>query len=218
MGEMNDRPGAEDGPDPAIGEMDNREDSVTPVLRELKDLREAFDAKIRYDEGRERLIESMSEELSGYRQNLYQKLLRPVLLDLIGLHDDLLQVLESADCPGVTTAHLEFFRGTVEQILARNGADPFVTDGETIDRVSQKVVSVTDTSDADLDRRLERRLRPGFTWNGKVLRPEWVRAYRYTPLPAADSAQSAEESRNDQRAEVALPNSHGMPEKEQRLD
>jgi molecular chaperone GrpE (heat shock protein) len=181
------------------------EDPVDPVLEQLKGLREAFDAKIRYDEASERRIESMSEELAEYRQDFHLKLLRPMLLDLIAMYDDLTQVLAAADCPPMTSKHLEFFRGSVEQVLARNGVEPFKVDGVMLDRTHQKVVRVTETPNPELDRQVENRLRPGFFMNGKVLRPEWVSVYRYTGGLAADLARSPAQTTSELPAETADP-------------
>jgi molecular chaperone GrpE (heat shock protein) len=149
-----------------------------PVLAELKSLHAAFDAKIRYDEVRERFIATMSEELAAHRQGVYQMQLRPVLLDLVVMYDDLTQAIAVDDCTAATAAALGFFRDTVEQVLARNGVERFTVEGDLLDRSRQKVVSVVETADPDLDRQVAARLRPGFFWNGKVLRPEWVSAYR----------------------------------------
>jgi len=168
-------------------------------LEEIKALSQAFDAKIRYDETRERLVQSMSDELAGYRQDLYQNLLRPVLVDLIGVYDDMTQVLESAESPPATASQLEFFRIAVEQVLVRNGAERFAVAGDLLDREHQKVVRVTDVATPGLDRRVERRMRTGFTWNGKVLRPEWVSAYRYVadqkPGPEPEATETGTQLR-----------------------
>ena len=201
---MIDRTSAEDSAVPAIGDTPAPEYANNQVLEQLRGLREVFDAKIRYDEARERLVEAMSEELLAYRQDLYQKLLRPVLLDLIGLYDDLMQVLESADSAPTTNTQLGFFRDSIEQILERNGAELFAIDGEDIDRTHQKVVQVTETPNQNLDRRLDRRLRPGFSWNGKVLRPEWVTAYRYVAAPP-EQGQLAAATGNDLPTQTTDP-------------
>jgi molecular chaperone GrpE (heat shock protein) len=162
------------------------------LLEQMRRLQDAFDSKIRYDEVRERLVESMHEELQAYRQNLQQMQLRPILLDLVSMHDDLTKSIESAGCSIETAKALTFFRDTVEQTLARNGVESFLVEGSAVDRSRQKVISVIETADPDLDRRVAQRLRPGFSWNGKVLRPEWVSAYlaisARPPDPAADGA------------------------------
>jgi molecular chaperone GrpE (heat shock protein) len=166
-------------------------ESADLLLEHMRGLQAAFDAKIRYDEVRERLVESMSEELAAHRQGLFQMQLRPLLHDLIQMHDDLTKMSESADSRPETVHALGLFRDTVEQALARNGVERYTVDGDTVDRARQKVISVVDTPDPAADRQLARRLRPGFTWNGAVLRPEWVSAYRHVAALPEEKAQSA---------------------------
>jgi len=170
------------------------------LLKEVRDLRAAFDSKIRYDEVRERLIESMSQELATHRQNLHQMQLRPVLLDLVAMFDDLTKTIKSADCPPTTAKTLEFFRDTIEQTLVRNGVDRFTVEGDTVDRTQQKVINVVETTDPAADRQLVSRLRPGFSWNSRVLRPEWVSAYKYVATVAV-----VDEMGSDPRTEQNEP-------------
>jgi molecular chaperone GrpE (heat shock protein) len=158
-------------------------------MEELRALRKAFDSKIRYDEVREGLLRSMSEELTQHRQNFHQTMLRPVLFDLISLYDDLTQVIDSPEAPPGTGDYLGFFRDGVEQVLARNGVQKYTVEGVALDRARQRVLSTVDTPDPALDRTVARRLRTGFTWDEKVLRPEWVSTYRHVPAaPAATGA------------------------------
>ncbi|MEU8147474.1 nucleotide exchange factor GrpE [Nonomuraea sp. NPDC048901] len=162
---------------------ENKPPTLEMVMEALAALRQAFDSKIRYDNGRERLIQTMSEELEQHRNNVHQSLLRPVLIDLISLYDDLTQVLGSADAQPGATDRLEFVRDTVEQILTRNGVQKFTVEGSAVDRSRQRVVSTVDTPDPDLRRKVAQRLRPGFAWDETVLRPEWVSAYRHVETP-----------------------------------
>jgi len=166
------------------------------LLEQMRCLQDAFDSKIRYDEVRERMFESMNEELQTLRENLQQVQLRPILLDLVSMYDDLTKMIESAGCSPETAKALAFFRDTVEQTLARNGVQAFVVEGSAVDRSRQKVMRVIETTDPATDRRVAQRLRPGFSWNGRVLRPEWVSAYLSSPagpapvapVPAGDRA------------------------------
>jgi hypothetical protein len=51
-----------------------------------------------------------------------------------------------------------------------------------VDRARQRVIRVVATGDEKLDRHVQGRLRVGFEYDsGKVLRPEWVVAYRHAP-------------------------------------
>jgi molecular chaperone GrpE (heat shock protein) len=156
------------------------------VLADLGDLRQAFDAKIRYDDVRERHIEALHAELEAHRQGLYQQILRPVLTDLVGMHDDLVKLTSAcaAERDGdssVLARGVASLRDSIEETLLRNGVTSFVAEGDTFDRARQRVIEVDKTDQPELDRRIARRLRPGFALDGKVLRPEWVAAYRYVP-------------------------------------
>lgn len=144
-----------------------------PVLTALMDLKESFDSKIRYDEAKERQITALHQELESHRQGLYQQILRPVLIDLVGIYD------EAAGQP--ESLAQEFLLEMIEVVLERYGVTKYTCEGDGIDRARQQVIKVDQTSDPALNRRLARRLRRGFELGGKVLRPEWVVAYRYAP-------------------------------------
>ena len=69
-------------------------DAVQQLIGTMEQLRQDFDAKIKYDASKERQIDSLHSELQAYRAGLYFKILRPVILDLISMHDDLNRLIE----------------------------------------------------------------------------------------------------------------------------
>ena len=144
--------------------------NVADLLAILRDIKVSFDSKIRYDEVKEQQIAVLHEELEAHRKGLYQQILRPVLIDLIGIYDQV-AASQAADAQLLEV---------IETVLERYGVTRYQCDGDRIDRSRQKVIDVESTGDAGLDRRLARRLRPGFEMDDKVLRPEWVVAYRLT--------------------------------------
>jgi molecular chaperone GrpE len=165
---------------------------VERIADEVAGLRADFNARIRYDEVKERQITSMHEELQGFRAGLHLRLLQPMFTDLIGMHDDLVDALSLADA----SAELESFKGSVLETLSRNGVSSYTVDSDEVDTARQRVIRAVTTSDETLDRRVQRRVRVGFEYdNGKVLRPEWVVAYRYTrnaePVEAVDAVPAA---------------------------
>lgn len=154
-------------------------DASTEILAGVRGLRECFDSKIRYDHAKERQIDALHEELSVYRQGLYQQIMMPVMRDLIGIYDEVagqLGRLPDADSNG-----LEFVFEMVQTALERYEVTRFACEGQIIDRSRQKVIDTEPTTDAELGKKLARRVRPGFEMKGKVIRPEWVVAYRYVP-------------------------------------
>lgn len=160
----------------------------TKVLAALTALQEAFDAKIRYDEVREQRISALHQELEEHRRGLYQQILKPVLLDIIGLYDE------------IAASEQAFGLDSVEEILRRYGVEAFRCEQDTVDRSRQRVIDVVPAASEDDDRKVARRVRPGFKADGRVLRPEWVAAFRYsaddgkpeeqTPGGAADGRQA----------------------------
>jgi molecular chaperone GrpE (heat shock protein) len=180
------------------------ETTLDSLTAEIRGLRDTFDAKIRYDEVRERLFDSMSDELTQHRQGVFRMQLRPVLLDLVAMHDDISLMIAAPECEPATAAQLELVRESVAQALARNGVEHFTSEFESdeVDRKLHKVVSVTRTADPAVDRRIAARLRVGFRWGERVLRPEWVSVYRHE---AADSPQPKTAGQNESRPATPTP-------------
>src|SRR5437667_6699347 len=62
---------------------------VQLLVDEMQSLRHDFDTKVKYDESKERQIDSLHRELQAYREGFHFKILRPLFIDLIAVHDDL---------------------------------------------------------------------------------------------------------------------------------
>ena len=144
---------------------------LSAILAELMALKGSFDGKIRYDEAKERQIAMLHQELESHRQGLYQQILRPVLTDLVGLYDEVANQADDAS----------WMLEMIEVVLERYSVTKYQCDGDSVDRARQRVIDVEQTGDIELNRRVARRLRPGFVSGGNVIRPEWVIAYRYSP-------------------------------------
>jgi len=111
----------------------------------------------------------------------------PVMVDLIGIYDEMASQQARPSIGGPTG--LDFLMEMVEEVLVRYGVVRFECDGDSIDRSRQRVIDTEATATSELGKRLAHRLRPGFEMKGKVIRPEWVVAYKYVP----NLAQTADE-------------------------
>jgi molecular chaperone GrpE (heat shock protein) len=167
--------------DVPVAEISESPDLAALVGRlagEVAGLQKEFKDKIRYDEVKERQIDRMHEELQGFRTGLHLRLLQPVFTDLIAMHDDLVEASHQDNA----SADLDSFKESILETLLRNGVSSYIVDSNEIDRARQRVIRAVTTSDETLDRHVQRRVRVGFEYdNGKVLRPEWVVAYRHAP-------------------------------------
>lgn len=189
-------------PEPDRPEQNGHTDPLGLIAAELRALRADFAAKIRYDEGQEQILAAMGAELDQHRQGVFRMQLKPVLLDLVAMYDDLSQLIDSPESSPATSQALDLVRGTVLDTLARNGAEQIASEDDAVDRTVHKVVRMVTTDDPAEDRRIAARLRPGFRWNDRVLRPEWVNVYRYqastgavTPERAASTEATSTENK-----------------------
>jgi len=158
--------------------------STTLLLKEIRQLGQDFDTKIKYDESKERLIESLHRELQTYREGLHFRVLRPVFTDLITMYDDIGKLLDSLTAGGnldQVVHTLTMYRENIEEILQRNGAVSFAIEGEAFLPSRQRILRVVPTADPALDKQVARRVRKGFMYEDIVLRAEVVETYKYTP-------------------------------------
>ena len=133
--------------------------------RRILELQTVFDREIRAEATREKVVDRLHAELQEYKQDLLLNTLRPVFIDLIQLHDDIGKVAvhsEEADEPVrrlVTLMH--GFQQGIEDILYRQGVEPFEVDGDAFDPRRQRAVSTVPTDDPAQNKTVAGRLRKG---------------------------------------------------------
>src|SRR5205823_8858260 len=106
------------------------------VAKRLDGLQTVFDREIRAEATREKVVDRLHAELQEYKQDLLLKVLRPIFVDLIQLHDDIGKMAAPrAEAEGGEVARrLDVMRGFqqgIEDILYRQGVEPFVSQEDT---------------------------------------------------------------------------------------
>jgi molecular chaperone GrpE len=149
--------------------------------RKLDQLQTVFDREIRAEATREKVVDRLHAELQEYKQDLLLRTLRPMFVDLIQLHDDIGKMV-AAQCEpdGEVARLLEMMRGFqqgIEDILYRQGVEPFSIDEEAFDPRRQRAVATVETSDPAQTKLVAGRLRKGFQAGERVIRPEIVSVY-----------------------------------------
>jgi molecular chaperone GrpE len=157
------------------------------LLAEMHSLRQDFDTKVKYDESKERLIDTLHLELQAYREGLHFKILRPLFLDLIAMYDDLGRIVDDTQAKHSDVSSNQViqnfvsFQETIEEMLRRNGVDAFCVEESMFVPNRQRIFKVLVTSDPAQDKQIARRVRKGFSYENRVLRPEIVDIYKYAP-------------------------------------
>ena len=160
----------------AIAGLESRIDQRLGVLQAL------FDREIRAEATRERIVDRLHAELQDYKQDLLLKVQRPIFVDLIQLHDDIGKMIDAQppddpDRAAAVRGTLESIRTAIEDILYRQGVEPFRVEGEEFDPRRQRAVSTVPTEEAERNKTIAGRLRPGFQAGDKLIRPEIVSVY-----------------------------------------
>jgi molecular chaperone GrpE len=72
---------------------------------------------------------------------------------------------------------LASIRTGIEDILYRQGVEPFTADGDEFDPRRQRSVTTVPTEEAERNKTIAHRLRPGFQSGDRIIRPEIVAVY-----------------------------------------
>lgn len=137
----------------------------------------------------QRLFDSLHEELLKYRDNfLHESLQKPFIHDLVHLFDDLTSLSGQLR----TTAEEQKKRGNIAQwrdnlenaihslveVLHRFDVNE-IEPKENVDRTLHRVINFEPADFPEEDGQIVMRLKRGFFWRGKLIRPEEVIAKRY---------------------------------------
>lgn len=149
--------------------------------KKLDGLQTLFDRELRAEATREKVVDRLHAELQEYKQDMLLNILRPVFVDLIQLHDDIGKMVSAeAEADGAVRRLLDTmlgFQQGIEDILYRQGVEPFVQDGTAFDPRRQRAVATLPTDDPALNKTIALRHRKGFVAGEKVIRPEIVTVY-----------------------------------------
>ena len=137
----------------------------------------------------QRLFDSLHDELLKYRDNfLHESLQKPFIHDLIHLFDDLsslAQQLRTSAEEQKKRGHVAQWRDNLEnaihslvEILHRFEVKE-IEPRENVDRAVHRVVNYEPADFPEEDGRIVMRIKRGFFWRGKLIRPEEVIAKRY---------------------------------------
>ena len=158
--------------------------------RRIDALRSTFERELRAETNRERVVDRLHAELQDYKQDLLLKLQRPIFVDLIQLHDDVGKMIAaraSADSDALGPASfrgtLESIQTAIEDILYRQGVEPFSLESGEFDPRRQRALSTSPTDDPALNKTVAARIRKGFAAGEKLIRPELVSVFLFRPSP-----------------------------------
>ena len=176
-------------PEPIADQKESSDSLALPAIaalgealhRKLDTLQTLFEREIRAEATREKVVDRLHAELQEYKQDLLLNVLRPIFVDLIQLHDDIGKIAEAqGEGNGEAGRFLGLMRGFqqgIEDILYRQGVEPYLQEGESFDPRRQRAVATVVTEDAALNKQIAARHRKGFQAGDRVIRAEIVSVY-----------------------------------------
>jgi molecular chaperone GrpE (heat shock protein) len=156
------------------------------LSRKLDNLQEEFGRKLKYDAHKEKLIDSLHKELQLYKEDLVKKHVQSMIMDVIKIIDDIRKLSEHYHTCPLEEIEVEKLLGIfdripsdLEDIFFYQGIIPYECNGDIFDPKRQRILKNIDTLDQSKDKMIAESIRPGYEWEGRVLRPEIVAVYHY---------------------------------------
>lgn len=171
-------------------ESSQKESIVNPELTLIKnlisDLSTQFESKIKYDKHKEEIIDKLHSENQAFKNDLYKKLILPLVNEIIFMLDDYSTLFKKHSESDITEVDvpklLKQFGGIsedLENLLYKNGIDVYSVEGEQFDSSKQKVIKTIPTDDPLKDKTVCEKLKKGFVLDGKIIRMEHVSCFKF---------------------------------------
>lgn len=161
-------------------------ESLVEIKKEIILLQKLFEKRLLIDEQKNQIITNQGEELQKYKDGLYEKIFKPLLIDIVEIADDLhrmIRVYEGKEEENVPISKflsiLNIYESDVEDILEKYGVKVFCTEENDFNPKCQKIVKLIETSDPELGHKVADRILKGFDMDGKIIKPERVNVYKY---------------------------------------
>ncbi len=166
------------------------QDQIMGKLNEIEarqvTLEKEFQSKIKYDQHKETIIDNLHRELQAYKDDFKKQMLKPVILDIIQTIDSLNKMVKHYSSqnnsnidPEKLLGVLEDVPSDLEDILYRQGVEPYQCEDDHFHPERQRILKTKVTDSESLDKSIAERARKGYEWEGKILRQEMVEVYKF---------------------------------------
>jgi molecular chaperone GrpE (heat shock protein) len=174
---------------PAVSVLAQMQDELT---RRLDELQKAIVQTTALQEHHAAMVQKLHAENQSLRQGELTQAMKPFILDVARLHDDVERVIQSAGDELAKAAPIPEF---ILDVLDRHGVTQVrPSAGDPFDSKVHQGLKVASTSDKSLNGKVESVIRPGFIGDGEhLVRPAQVVVFRYAAEaePVAPAAPEA---------------------------
>ncbi len=161
-------------------------DEIKGISRRMEELTAHFEGKIKYDEHKNRIIDDLHDQLQDFRDGIIKKHLLSMITDIIKIIDDTRKFkyhyeneVQSENAAVILLDFMDQIISDLEDLFTFQGVYPFTSPSNTFDSARQRIIKKIPTEIPENNRLVSESLRPGYEWEGKVIRPEMVSVYVY---------------------------------------
>lgn len=169
------------------------QEKLTQMQEAIQHLQECFDEKIAQDTHKNGLFDDMHRELVRYQNGVVDKIVETLALDIIQLVDSTkghVRVYEKKEATEDNYKRLlRIVKGVaedLEDILYRQSIESYRVPGHEVDVRKQKIIQVVETEDQSKDNLIAARMADGYEKDGKVIRPERIKIFKYHSEESAE--------------------------------
>ena len=173
---------------------------IDALRQQMISLNQEFQSKLKYDAHKEKIIDALHQELQEYKNDIIKKQMLSVFMDIIKIIDDIRKWMRhyrnqdsAARDPLKLFKYLESIPSDLEDLFYWQGVKSFTGESPTFDPARQRVSRKIETAVKEQDHTIAESLRPGYEWEGKIIRPEMVALYFYKDTPADIEERTADE-------------------------
>lgn len=175
-------------------------ETTMSVEKKMDHLDREFAGKIRHDTHKEKVIDNLHQELQAYKDDILKKYLKNFVTDIIHVIDNIRRLTSHYGSLAPSEQDSEKLLGLMdgipsdlEDIFFRQGIKTYRTEENIFDARRQRVLKKIETSDLSKDKTVAESLRPGYEWDGQILRPEMVAVYVYQEKATESEVRSSDE-------------------------
>lgn len=159
-------------------------EEIKALNEKIANLNDMFLKKIQSMEFEKNVVNDLHKELQGYKDDLYFKLIKPTLMDLIDMKNSFKRGIEnfSQKTEAEKINFLETFIFEIDTILEKNDIEIYETDitnEQNFNVKKQKIIEKIETDKKENHGKVFKVKSNGYIYKGKVISPEKVEVYVY---------------------------------------
>lgn len=177
----------------ANGRAEQLPEQLNELASRMKTLETMFQTKIMTDRQKDGIIDSMHDELQKYKDDMYARIFKPLLADVIYVKEDMRRLIrgikakDDAQQNQKLISVIEGYCLDLNDILEKYDVNVFDCGEGKYTPVKQKIIKVVPTDDSELDGMVKERLSDGYELGGRVIFQQRTIVYKFDQKDGGDN-------------------------------